>query len=171
MSGWSRTTKPSADKTIDSANVVYGVDQFEVAANPGIAAPGWAVRRTVGSRVIWETLVAMRTPPTEGNDDTVLPDTVFTIVGPVSVVIADGANTEFQVTVTTSPTGNVSYQWELSADGETFVDATGNVTGNVSNTLVITDSTGLDGYSFRVVVTNADDGSSDTSDVATITFA
>ena len=171
MSGWSRTVKPTADKTIDSANVVYGVDQNEVAATPGITAPGWAVRRTVGTRVIWETLVAMRTPPVEDNaDDSVLPDILITLVGPVDVTVAEGDNTTFSVAVTTSPaTSNLTYLWQFSADGETFTNTSGNITGNTSNVLTITDSTGLDGYSFRVTVTTTDDGNQKVSDAAVLT--
>jgi hypothetical protein len=53
-------SKPKYLNTADKANT-YGVDNAEATANAsvGVNSEGWALRKTVGSRVQWETLVAM----------------------------------------------------------------------------------------------------------------
>jgi hypothetical protein len=69
--------KPSADRTIPLAEI-YGVDRTEARLIP-VSAPGWVRRRTVGSRILYETLVAMKTPPVEDPaDDDVIPNTTTT---------------------------------------------------------------------------------------------
>ena len=40
MSGWSRTTKPSADKTI-AANTIFGVDRNEITVTKVPSHVGW----------------------------------------------------------------------------------------------------------------------------------
>ena len=104
MSGWPRTTKPSADTTI-SAGDIYGVDRNEIAVTEGIAQTGWVKRTTVGSRVKHEVLVAMKTPPTEDNaDDSVLPDTVLAIATqPADDESASGSAVTFTVVATATP--------------------------------------------------------------------
>ena len=79
MSGWSRTTKPSADKTIPEAEI-FGVDGDEIAQTEGPAHVGWVHRKEIGtSRVVYETLVAMKTPPVEDSgDDTEFPGGITT---------------------------------------------------------------------------------------------
>jgi hypothetical protein len=53
-------SKPKYLNDTDKANT-YGVDTAEVTANAdsGVVSEGWLLRKTVGSRVQWETLVAM----------------------------------------------------------------------------------------------------------------
>jgi len=173
MSGWSRTVKPSADKTVAQANI-FGVDRDEIKVTPGIEHVGWVARRQVGSRVLWETLVAMKEPPTpDADDDDVLPDTVITITSqPVDAEVEANAAVEFSVTATSSPTVTLAYQWEESADGSTWADvADGGVySGNTTATLEITDSTDLEGYYYRVEVSNSAAGVSVTSNEAQIIF-
>ena len=73
MSGWSRTVKPSADKTIPEGEI-FGVDTDEISQTDGPAHVGWVRRKEVGSRVVYETLVAMKSPPIDdGSDDTEFP--------------------------------------------------------------------------------------------------
>lgn len=75
MSGWSRTTKPSADKTIPEAEI-FGVDADEMSQTDGPQHAGWVRRREIGaSRVVYETLVAMSQPPIDltSDDDTEFP--------------------------------------------------------------------------------------------------
>lgn len=57
MSAWSKSDKPVI--TGVPAAEIFMVDEAECAATPGIAQPGWVRRTTVGSRVKYETLVAM----------------------------------------------------------------------------------------------------------------
>lgn len=174
MSGWSRTVKPSADKTLD-ANVIVGADALEVAANPGIAHAGWVVQRQVGTRTVFETLVAMRTPPTEDNaDDTILPDVAFTFIGPDDVTVDDGDPFTLSSTVTPTTSVNVTYQWWVSTDGgDNWAQVVDDLvySGAGTTSLVVSDSTGLDGDMYRLTAESADAGvaGEDTSNPATVT--
>lgn len=51
-------SKPKYLNTADKANT-YGADNAEVGANDGVKSEGWQLRKVVGSRTQWETLVAM----------------------------------------------------------------------------------------------------------------
>ena len=51
-------SKPKYLNTADKAES-YGADKDEVAANDGVISPGWQLRKVVGSRTQFETLVAM----------------------------------------------------------------------------------------------------------------
>lgn len=51
-------SKPKYLNTADKAEC-YGADKDEVAANDGVISPGWQLRKVVGSRTQFETLVAM----------------------------------------------------------------------------------------------------------------
>ena len=90
----------------------------------------------------------------------------------VDAEIEANAAAEFSVTATSSPTVTLAYQWEESADGSTWADvADGGVySGNTTATLEITDSTDLEGYYYRVEVSNSAAGVSVTSNEAQIIF-
>jgi hypothetical protein len=173
MSGWSRTTKPSADTTKDAADI-YGVDRNEIAVTAGPAQVGWVHRREVGSRVLFETLVAMKTPPTEDNaDDTVFPDTIITIVTqPESIAVDSGDPATFTVVATASPTATLTYQWQVSTNGGTSYSNLTNagvystVTTDILN---ISDATGLDTYQYLCVIAGTNTGATATSDAAILT--
>lgn len=66
-----------ASTNVDSTDV-YGVDATETAVTAGVAQPGWVHRKTIGARVIHETLVALAdsSAATMGDaaDDTQYPD-------------------------------------------------------------------------------------------------
>ena len=181
MSGWSRTTKPSADTTKDAGDI-YGVDRNEIAVTKGPSHVGWVHRREVGSRVLYETLVAMKTPPVEDNaDDTVFPDTVITITshGVNKTTTAGAAEaTLFSVTATASPAATLTYQWQQAvAPGFTYANinpAGGVFTGVTSATLGVnagmTDtSSTFNGARFRCVITGTDTGVTATSNYKTLT--
>ena len=51
-------SKPKYLNDTDKANT-YGADTAEVGANAGVISEGWQLRKVVGSRTQWETLVAM----------------------------------------------------------------------------------------------------------------
>lgn len=180
MSGWSRTTKPSADTTKD-ANDIYGVDRKEIVVTKGPQHVGWVHRRTVGSRVLYETLVAMKTPPVEDNaDDTVFPDTVITITAQPAnkSTLAKSADTLFSVTATASPSATLAYQWQQSVNGgATYsnINPNGGVfTGVTTATLGVnsnmTDTTStFNNAKFRCVITGVDTGVTATSAAGTLT--
>ena len=174
MSGWSRTTKPSADKTI-AANTIFGVDRNEIAVTKVPSHVGWVKRTTVGQRVKTEVLVAMKTPPVEDNaDDTVFPDTVITFTAqPEDITVTAPAPAAFSVTATASPAATLTYQWQFSGNGGTSwtniaaggTDYSGQLTAN----LTVNDSTGGDGLLYRCVVTGTNTGATLASDPATLT--
>lgn len=172
MSAWSRTTKPSADTTI-SAGDIYGVDRNEIAVTDGPSHVGWVKRTTVSGRVKTEVLVAMKTPPVEDNaDDAVYPDTVLAIgTQPASDSSATGSPVSFAVVATATPTATISYQWqEDSGAGFANITDAGVYSGATTDTLAISDNTGLDTYQYRVLVSAADTGAATlTSDAATLT--
>ena len=165
MSGWSRSTKPSAN-TLIPAGDIYGVTSDEATATQGIAQSGWVHRKVVGTRVQYETLVAMKQGPTEAADDTQFPDfrVVFT-TQPLSQTVAAPAGFTVSVVATTAPAGGtLSYQWSNSPDGVTFTP----VGGATSASLVVADSTGLNNYRYRCAVA-VTSGDTVNSGVATIT--
>lgn len=142
---------------------VYGVDKKEAAANKleeGFAHVGWNKIVTVGSRKKVETLVAMSKNFASATD---LEDTVFQdyliVVGtqPVDDESATGDTATFSVVATTTPTGGtIGYVWQESIDaGANWSDLSeaGVYTDTTTDTLVITDNTGLDGNQYRCKLT------------------
>ena len=176
MSAWSRTTKPSADKTI-AENTIFGVDRNEIAVTPIPSHVGWVKRTTVGNRVKTEVLVAMKTPPVEDNaDDTVFPDTVITITAqPNSVTVAAGSAAIFSVTATAVPTATLAYQWQVQQEGvgafSNVVFGTGATTASFNTGATAQgDAVGAtDGDKFRCIVTGVDTGVTATSSTVTLT--
>ena len=173
MSGWSRTTKPSADKTI-AANTIFGVDRNEIAVTPIPSHVGWVKRTTVGQRVKTEVLVAMKTPPVEDNaDDGVFPDTVITITAqPEDAETVAPNPVTFSVTATAAPAATLTYQWQFSANGTSWTNIAAGGTdysGQLTDSLTVNDTTGGDGLLYRCIVTGTNTGATVTSDAATLT--
>ena len=163
--------------------LVFGVDTGEQAAARAAgtrgAHAGW-VRRTVGTggragRVHVETLVAMSSIAGDAADDTEIPDFVINALSvaqdPVGDITAPAAVSFVLTAPTTTPTGGtVSVQWEQDPNTGTFAPLTnaGVFSGVTTNTLAISDSTGLNDYKYRVVV-SVTGGASVTSDALTLT--
>ena len=130
----------------------WGVDANEALAKNVNGHAGW-VLRTVGSggragRVQEETLVAMGSMTSDGNDDTPYPDARITIVTQPSNVTANATdNVTFTVSATSVPTTTLSYQW---------TGPQGNV-GTNSNTLAINnvEAANAGGYYVTVSATGA----------------
>jgi hypothetical protein len=155
MSGWSRTTKPSAN-TVIPANQIFGVDVGEAAAVPGIASPGWVSRRLVGTRVLYETLVAMKTGPDEVSDDTEIADFRIVITTqPASITRAAAAASVFTVAAVSAPVGaTLTFQWQVSTDlGVSFANSV--ASGNTTATLTNATSTGLNNNQYRCVISTS----------------
>lgn len=168
MSGWSRTTKPSADTTKSSSDI-FAVDKAEIAVTKGPAHVGYVHRKTVGSRVQYETLVAMKTPPTDtqiSGDDTQFPDVTLTITAqPQNATVTEPATATFTVTATTS-SGSISYQWQKQeAAGTTWANVGTNANSYTTGATTVADDNG-DKYRCIVSVSGA---ASATSSVATLT--
>lgn len=154
---------------------VFGVDENEMAANKaveGAAHAGWVHVRTNGSRKIAETLVAMSKNGITGDaEDAVFEDFLITIdTQPADDDSATGSVVTFSVAASITGTGGtLEYQWQEDS-GSGFVNLTeAGAYNNVdTDTLAISDNTGLDTYQYRVVV-SATGADSVTSDAATLT--
>lgn len=174
-----------------STNAVYGVDEYEAAANAAtgskykVAHAGWVGIHTYidnhgNLRVKSEVLVAMsgissNTPATysqtgDAQDDTVFPDRYITIsIQPQSASVGVGTTVVFSVTAEAVPSASLSYQWQKSttAGGSTFVDIGGQTSSSVS---IANTNTANSGYLYRVAIT-AVGGASATSNSATLTVS
>ena len=157
---------------------IYGVDENEMAANKdtGAAHAGWNHVRTIGSRTVTETLVAMsKNGITSDAEDVVFEDFLISIATqPADAAVTAPSSAQFSVVADITGTGGtLTYQWQVSTNGgSTFIDLSvanePNYTGYNTDTLAIANSTGADAYQFQCVVgaTGADDL---TSTVATLT--
>lgn len=137
---------------------MFGVDENEVAASKGaVAHTGW-VLRTEGQggragRIQTEVLVAGSM--LDDKEDVVYPDAVIVIdTQPQSKTVEANTATTLSVVAHTLPPGvSISYQWQLS-NGTSFEDLSngGVYSGVTTATLTISDTTGLDGNEYRVVL-------------------
>lgn len=169
------------------AKTIVFVDNQEAALqenkNRGINAPGWWSYYTYTDgegnvRHKAEHLVTIAGPDTNANetqsDDTIAAD--YTIVidsQPAAASVTAPAAAQFVVAASTTPTGGaLTFQWQED-QGAGFVNLTdgGVYSGALSNTLDISDSTGLDTYQYRVVVSNTGASADVTSDAALLTVA
>lgn len=174
-----------------STNVIYGVDEYEAAANAAtgskykVAHAGWVGIHTYidthgNLRVKSEVLVAMsgissNTAATYGAtgdaaDDTQFPDRYITISAqPQSASVGVGTTATFSVTAAATPAAALSYQWQKSTTvgGTTFSNIGGATSSSVS---IANTNTANNGYLYRVVIT-ADGEASATSSSATLTVS
>ena len=92
----------------------------------------------------------------------VQPAVNYPVVAPAPVSIT--------LVASTNDGGVLTYQWEVDDGlGGGFVNATGGVySGDTTDTLAVTDTTGLNGYQFRCVITSSATASPVTSTVATL---
>lgn len=157
-----------------TSETVFGVDENEMAANKAVGAAhaGWVHVRTNGSRKISETLVALSKNGITGDaEDTEFEDYLISITTqPADDSSATGSAVTFSVVAAITGTGGtLTYQWqEDSGSGFANITEAGVYSDVDTDTLAISDNTGLDTYEYRVVVsaTGADDV---TSDAATLT--
>ena len=165
------------DATPATSLEVYGVDENEMAANKnveGAGHAGWVHVRTNGSRKIVETLVAMSKNGITGDaEDVVFEDYLITITTqPADDESATGEAVQFSVVAAITGTGGtLTYQWqEDSGSGFANITAAGVYSDVTTDTLSISDNTGLDGNTYRCVV-SATGADSVNSDAATLTEA
>lgn len=186
---WGKTdAEDSRPKWIDLSNYPDGtqlvfVDEVE-ARQPenkarGIRNAGWWLYRTYtdangSTRYDNECLVAISNTAVaagDASDDAVVVDRTITITtAPVATTVTAPAAAVFTVVAAAIPTTTLSYKWQTNGgSGTTYTDlAEGGVySGVATDTLTISDSTGLDGYEYRVVVSA--DGAADTT-VAGVTL-
>jgi hypothetical protein len=153
---------------------IYGVDENEMAANKdtGAAHAGWNHVRTIGSRTITETLVAMsKNGITSDVEDVVFEDFLITIdTQPADFDATTGDPATVSVAASITGTGGtITYLWQVSTDGATWNSASGGVySDNLTDTLAISDVTGLDTYRYRCLL-NATGADQVVSAIATLT--
>jgi hypothetical protein len=157
-----------------TSETVFGVDENEMAANKAVGAAhaGWVHVRTNGSRKISETLVALSKNGITGDaEDTEFEDYLISITTqPADDDSATGEAVTFSVVAAITGTGGtLTYQWqEDSGSGFANITAAGVYSNVTTDTLAISDNTGLDTYQYRVVV-SATGADSVTSTAATLT--
>lgn len=147
----------------------------------GISGPGWWAFATYSqgsvTRTKAECLAVISNPELNSaetqSDDTIAADFGITIDSqPASASVAAGAAGQFVVAAVSRPTGGtLSYQWQKSSDGgSTFANESdaGVVSGTATNTLDISDVSGLDANQYRCVVSVVG-GADVTSSAATLT--
>lgn len=156
---------------------IYGVDENEMAANKtveGAAHTGWNHVRTVGSRKIVETLVAMSKNGITGDaEDVVFEDYLITIdTQPAAVSVTSPADVVFTVAASITGTGgSLTYQWQVSTDGGSTFANTVDASGTAATlTVISTDAEYVTANQFRCIV-SATGADSVTSDAVAATIA
>ena len=147
----------------------------------GISGPGWWAFATYSqgsvTRTKAECLAVISNPELNSaetqSDDTIAADFGITIGSqPASASVAAGAAGQFVVAAVSRPSGGtLSFQWQKSSDGgSTFANESdaGVVSGTATNTLDISDVSGLDANQYRCVVSVVG-GADVTSSAATLT--
>ena len=168
------------------AKTIVFVDNQEAALAEnkarGINAPGWWSYFTYTDgegnvRHKAEMLVTIAGPDTNANetqaDDAIAADFGITIDNqPQAATVTTGDPASFVVAAQTRPAGGtLSFQWEEDqGSGFVALAEAGVYGGTTDATLAISDSTGLDGYQYRVVISVVG-GADVTSDAATLTVA
>lgn len=169
------------------AKTIVFVDNQEAALKEnkdrGINAPGWWSYYTYTDgegnvRHKAEHLVTIADPDLNANetqpDDAIAAD--YTIVidsQPADASVTAPAAAQFVVAASTTPAGGaLTFQWQED-QGAGFVNLAeaGVYSGTTANTLDISDSTGLDTYQYRVVVSNTGASADVTSAAALLTVA
>lgn len=142
----------------------FVVNTAEAQANPNIAHAGIIARR-VGSgnrsgRVQTEVLIAASTyGVTDSADDAVIPNARVTFPNnfPANLSVAAPAAANIVTSPVVKPAGvALTYLWEISVNGGTTwttVTNAGIYTGATTNTLALSNSTGLNNNRYRVTVT------------------
>lgn len=169
------------------AKTIVYVDNTEAALAEnkarGINAPGWWSYFTYtdgegNTRHKAEHLITIADPDLNANetqsDDAIAADYTIAIgTQPVAASVTAPAAAQFVVAASTTPAGGtLAYQWQEDS-GSGFGDITdgGIYSGATTDTLDLSDSTGLDGYEYRVVVSNSGASTSVTSDAVALTVA
>lgn len=167
----------TADAFITDVTVgQFGADANEARAKreEGVARPnpGWNLRTVKGSRVMYETLVAMSSGGGISTDaeDVVLPDFRITIVTQPSDASANTTDSEeatFTVVATSEPSTTLSYAWTY-ANGDS-IQAGGNVGVTTGATLTVNSAVETANVDFKVTI-SATGADSAVSSNATLTI-
>lgn len=184
MSLWGRTDaandKPKNLSTAQKTEVFF-VDLTEAASNAnrakGIKTPGWnritthtdAQGQQRNKVEVLVALAATAVAAGDAADDTVVGDAALAITTqPANSTVVAPAAASF--TVVASDMGG-SFQWQVKVGTAQYVNVTntGVYLGALTATLAISDSTGLNGNKYRVVVLNTAGNTTVTSKAGTLT--
>jgi hypothetical protein len=169
------------------AKTIVFVDNTEAALaenkKRGINAPGWWSYYTYtdgegNTRHKAEHLITIAGPDLNANetqsDDTIAADYTIVIgIIPVAASVTAPAAAQFVAAASTTPAGGaLTFQWQED-QGAGFVNLAdaGVYSGSTTSTLDISDSTGLDTYQYRVVISNTGASADVTSAAALLTVA
>ena len=176
-------SKPKWLTSAEKSNVFFvSVEEAQLATNKakGITGAGWykltsKVTSDGVKRDFAECLVAMSIlNATSGDaaDDAYVADAELAITTqPTGANVTAPAAASF--TVVANPSAGATYQWQVKVGAAAYVNVTnaGVYTNATTATLNISNSTGLTGNKYRVVVTNAAATATVTSKPATLTVA
>lgn len=169
------------------AKTVVFVDETEAALAEnkarGINAPGWWSYFTYtdasgATRHKAEHLVTLANADTNANetqaDDTIAADLTIVIDSqPAAASVTAPAAAQFVVAASTTPAGGtLTFQWqEDSGSGFANLSDGGVYSGALTNVLDISDSTGLNGYQYRVAISATGASADAISTAVTLTVA
>ena len=175
-----------ASASSDMTVVFVDATEADLAENKarGVTGPGWwnfhTYTQSGVTRTKAECLAVISNPEANSaesqSDDAIAADRGITIDNqPQAVSVTAPAAAQFVVAASLrgAAGGTAGFQWSVSTDsGANFFNVSngGIYSGATASTLDISDSTGLDGYQYRVVV-SATGAASVTSDAVTITVA
>lgn len=163
-------SKPKWLSAEDAANAFFvSTEEASLASNQakGIRGPGWYLMKTKdeaggNQRTFVEQLVslaaatALNATAGDATDDLVVADVEFAVTTqPVALTVAAPAAATFSVVVSV-PAG-ATYQWQQKTGAAAYANiANGGVYSTATtDTLNISNSTGLTGVKYRCIVTNA----------------
>lgn len=169
------------------AKTIVFVDETEAALAEnkarGINAPGWWSYFTYtdasgATRHKAEHLVTLANADTNANetqaDDTIAADLTIVIDSqPAAASVTAPAAAQFVVAASTTPAGGtLTFQWqEDSGSGFANLSDGGVYSGALTNVLDISDSTGLNGYQYRVAISATGASADAISTAVTLTVA
>ena len=149
--------------------------------NRGLNAPGWWSYFTYddhngNTRHKAEQLIAIADPEANANetqaDDTIASDTAGAITitaQPSNASVAATNTAQFAVTATRTGGGSITYQWQVSTDGENFADVTTGANGTTATYTTAATAAGDNGNKFRCKINTTEGAPEVVSSVATLT--
>ena len=149
--------------------------------NRGLNAPGWWSYFTYddhngNTRHKAEQLIAIADPEANANetqaDDTIASDTAGAITitaQPSNASVAATNTAQFAVTATRTGGGSITYQWQVSTDGENFADVTTGANGTTATYTTAATAAGDNGNKYRCKINTTAGAPEVVSSVATLT--
>ena len=149
--------------------------------NRGLNAPGWWSYFTYddaagNTRHKAEHLITIADPEANANetqaDDTIASDTAGAITitaQPSNASVAATNTAQFAVTATRTGGGTITYQWQVSTDGENFANVTTGANGTTATYTTAATAAGDNGNKFRCKINTTAGAPEVVSNVATLT--